>query len=82
MTEAPKPLADGKRKPSFKEKQEYDKLQQDIESLEQQKTELTALINGGSTDHQQLQKLSEEIQNVTNEIEQKTLRWLELAEIM
>ena len=71
-----------KRKPSFKEKQEYDKLQEEIESLEKQKETLTTAISSGSTDHQQLQKWSQEIQNITDEIEQKTLRWLELDEIM
>jgi len=32
--------------------------------------------------HQELQKLSQEIQNIADKIEQKTLRWLELDEIM
>jgi ATP-binding cassette subfamily F protein uup len=82
VKELPKVESDTKRKPSFKEKQEYDKLQEDIASLEKQKEMLTASISGGSTDHQQLQKWSQEIQNITDQIEQKTLRWLELAEIM
>jgi ABC transport system ATP-binding/permease protein len=82
VKELPKVEYDTKRKPSFKEKQEYDKLQEDIASLEKQKEMLTASISGGSTDHQQLQKWSQEIQNITDQIEQKTLRWLELAEIM
>ena len=75
-------VSETKRKPSFKEKQEYDKLQEDIDALEKQKETLTTAISSGSTDHQELQKLSQEIQNITDEIEQKTLRWIELGEIM
>ena len=82
VKETPKVASDAKRKPSFKEKQEYDKLQEDIDALEKQKEKLTTAISSGSTDHQQLQKWSQEIQNITDEIEQKTLRWLELGEIM
>jgi ABC transport system ATP-binding/permease protein len=73
---------DSKRKPSFKEKQEYDTLQEEIHALEKQKEQLTTTISTGITDHQQLEKLSRDIENITNEIEQKTYRWLELAEIM
>ena len=82
VKESPVVVSETKRKPSFKEKQEYDKLQEDIESLEKQKETLTTAISSGSTDHQELQKLSQEIQNIADKIEQKTLRWLELGEIM
>jgi len=82
VKESPVVVSETKRKPSFKEKQEYDKLQEDIESLEKQKETLTTAISSGSTDHQELQKLSQEIQNIADKIEQKTLRWLELDEIM
>ena len=82
VKEIPKVASEAKRKPSFKEKQEYDKLQEDIDALEKQKETLTTAISSGSTDHQQLQKWSQEIQNITDLIEQKTLRWLELGEIM
>ena len=56
VKEIPIVASDTKRKPSFKEKQEYDKLQEDIESLEKQKETLTIAISSGSTDHQELQK--------------------------
>jgi ATP-binding cassette subfamily F protein uup len=79
---AGKPAAEGKRKASFKEKQEYENLQQEIENLEDKKLKLTDLITAGSTDHQQLQKWSEEIQTVTNDIDRKTMRWLALAELI
>lgn len=71
-----------KKKLSFKEKQEYDRLQQEIELLEKQKAEITGLLTGGSTDHQQLQKWAEEIQSLNSAVEEKTMRWLELAELV
>ena len=86
---APVPVAvpekngsESRRKASFKEKQEYEKLQGEIETLEKEKELLTIAISGGSTDHVQLQKWSTEIRHITDTIEQKTMRWLELAEII
>jgi ATP-binding cassette subfamily F protein uup len=71
-----------KRKATFKEKQEYEKLQGEIDALEQKKTELGALLNSGTTDHNQLQQWSNEVQKLNNQVEEKTLRWLELDELV
>jgi ATP-binding cassette subfamily F protein uup len=81
-TEIFKPLPTEKKKLSFKEKQEYEKLQGEIETLEKQKAEITNLLTSGSNDHQQLQKWAEQIQSLNASVEQKTLRWLELAELV
>ena len=71
-----------KKKLSFKEKQEYEKLQQEIETLEKQKAEITNLLTSGSTDHQQLQKWGQQIQSLNASVEEKTMRWLALAELV
>ena len=71
-----------KKKISYKEKQEYDTLQQEIEVLEKKKAEITALFASGTTDHNQLRGWSEEIQKLTDLVEQKTARWLELSELV
>lgn len=71
-----------KKKASFKEKQEYEKLQAEIDELEKKKEEYTSLINSGSNDHQQLQMWAAEIQRITNEVDVKTLRWIELSELV
>ena len=71
-----------RKKLSFKEKQEYDRLQGEIESLEKQKAEITNLLNSGTTDHHQLQQWAEQIQSLTVSVEEKTMRWLELAELV
>jgi ABC transport system ATP-binding/permease protein len=77
-----KPASSEKKKISFKEKQEYEKLQGEIESLEKKKSEVAELLVSGSTDHTQLQKWGEEIQKISTTIEEKTLRWLELSEML
>ena len=77
-----KPVQSDKKKVSYKEKQEYEKLQQEIELLEKKKEEITALLVDNTTDHQQLQKWSQEIQKLTSMVEEKTMRWLELSEIV
>jgi ABC transport system ATP-binding/permease protein len=71
-----------KKKATFKEKQEYEKLQAEIDELEKKKEEYTTLINSGSSDHQQLQKWAAEIQRITNDVDSKTLRWIELSELV
>jgi ATP-binding cassette subfamily F protein uup len=76
------PKSDEKRKASFKEKQEYENIQKEIDLLEKKKTELTQQLTSGSSDHQQLQKWGQEIQRINDEVEAKTLRWLELEELI
>jgi ATP-binding cassette subfamily F protein uup len=76
------PPRPGKRKASYKEKQEFDKLQAEIESLESKKAELSMRFTQGSADHHELEQWSREIKEITDQIEEKTMRWLELSEIV
>lgn len=86
VEEKPKPAAikeadqSDKRKLSFKEKQEFDSLQKEIQNLEGKKDQLSNTLNSGITDHVKLQELATQILELTNQIESKTFRWLELAE--
>lgn len=73
---------DKKNKPSFRERQEYEQLGKDIENLETQKEELAKQINLSDADHQKLMELSRQIESITQTIETKTNRWLELAELI
>jgi ATP-binding cassette subfamily F protein uup len=72
---------EGRRKPSFKEKQEYNQLQEEIDALEKEKADLMNLFLSGSTDHQKIIGWSERIKKVEEEIDLKTSRWLELSEL-
>jgi ATP-binding cassette subfamily F protein uup len=69
------------RKPSFKEKFEFEQLEKEIPLLEKEKAEITAKLSGMS-DHAELQKLSERFSQIENQLEEKTFRWLELSEIV
>ena len=69
-----------KKKASFQEKREYEKLQGEIEALEREKAEIALRFTSGSTDHQQLEQWSKEIKAIADAIEEKTIRWLELSE--
>jgi ABC transport system ATP-binding/permease protein len=74
--------SNGKKKLSFDEKNEYEKLPRSIEKLELRKAELVAQLNTGSTDHSQLTEWSKQIGDLTQEIETKTIRWMELGELV
>jgi len=71
----------GKKKLSYKEKQEFEQLQNELQKLEQKKADLTIILNSGITDHQKLQEVASLVQQVNETIEEKTLRWLELSEL-
>jgi ATP-binding cassette subfamily F protein uup len=69
-----------KKRLNFKEKQEFDRLQAEIQSLESQKTTLSEQLNSGITDHQKLQDLASQIKQLGDALDNKTMRWLELSE--
>lgn len=78
-----KPVKDTpvKVKRSFKEKQEFEKLENEIALLELRKNMILEKMNSGISDHTELQKVSDEYAAVSDSIEKKTLRWMELAEM-
>lgn len=84
VVEAPKPVAAvaDKRKLSFKEKQEYETLEKEIEQLEAKKEEFVQKLTGGSANHGDISEWSQEIQKLDNQIAAKSDRWLELAEFI
>ncbi|MDB5241440.1 MAG: transporter [Spirosoma sp.] len=70
-----------KKKLSFREIREYETLEAEIETLEQRKSEITTLLNGGGH-HEQLTAWAREIETIDQAVAQKSDRWLELAEHM
>jgi ATP-binding cassette subfamily F protein uup len=71
-----------KRKLSFKEKQEYENLPSEIEQLEAEKERLTLELSDGSSNNQQIMEIGNQLAKVVAELEQKSDRWLELAEFV
>lgn len=79
-TRAEKPATERKKKRTYKEQQEYEQLAKDIEALETEKKELTSKLEQ-QLDYQELEKIGNRISEITNLIDEKEMRWLELDEI-
>ncbi|MFN4249346.1 MAG: ABC-F family ATP-binding cassette domain-containing protein [Flavipsychrobacter sp.] len=70
-----------KKKLSFNEKREFEQLEKDIPALEKEKAEITEKMSAGNIAYEELDKLSKRITEVTNLLEEKEMRWLELSEL-
>lgn len=75
------PKTQTKKKLTFAQKKELEQLSKDIELLEKEKSELESQLSSGALNPQQLQEKSNRYQEVTNNLEEKEFRWLELSEI-
>ena len=71
-----------KVKPSFKETHEFEQIEKELPKLEERIAVLAAEMNSGISDHVRLKEISEEVKTLTETLEQKSMRWLELAEKM
>lgn len=78
VTEVPKE----KTKLTYKEQKEYEQLETDIESLEKEKNDLEAILAGGENDFEKLEKISFRIGEIIKLTDEKTIRWIELAEFV
>ncbi|MEQ9442828.1 MAG: ABC-F family ATP-binding cassette domain-containing protein [Cyclobacteriaceae bacterium] len=74
------------RKPSYKEKREYEQLEQEIDRMEAEKEklmeQLAQLSASGQADHAELTEASRQLEQLTQALEDKSNRWLELGELM
>ncbi len=69
-----------KKKLTFKERKEFEALDEEIPRLEAEKAELEAAMSSGTLDGDSLMAKSRRIAEVMKEIDEKTMRWLELSE--
>lgn len=69
-------------KPSFKEVHEFQQLDAEIPRLEEEIATLSTQLNSGITDHAELSRISGRISELSETLEAKSLRWLELGEKM
>ncbi|HEX4957950.1 MAG TPA: ATP-binding cassette domain-containing protein, partial [Lacibacter sp.] len=70
-----------KKRMGFKEKREFELLQKEIEQLSKEKEMITEKLNSGAAAFEELQKLSVRIGEVTQLLDEKEMRWLELSEM-
>ena len=69
-----------KRKLTFKERKEYESLEEEIMALEEEKASIEQAMSTGTLDNDTLLKHSMRIQTVIELIDEKSMRWLELSE--
>lgn len=70
--------AGGKR--SFKHQRELEILEKQIPELEQKKKEIEEKLSSGISDYEEITALSSELKELDGNIEEKTMRWLELSD--
>lgn len=70
-----------KRKLSFKEKREFEQLEQEISDLEEEKKQIEEALCSGTLSVEDLTEKSKRLPQLADLIDEKTLRWMELSEI-
>jgi ATP-binding cassette subfamily F protein uup len=70
-----------KKKLSFKEQREFEQLEQEIEALENEKKTLEQELSSGSLAGDELLQKSSRYGELSELIDEKTMRWLELSEM-
>jgi ABC transport system ATP-binding/permease protein len=80
-TATPVQISAPKRQLSYKEKREIESLEAEIARLTSEKQSITQQLNSGAAPFDELQKLSIRIGEISQILDSKELRWLELSEI-
>ena len=72
---------DEKRRMSFKERREFEQLEKEIADLEAEKKAIEEALCSGTLSVDELTEKSKRLPQLTDLIDEKTMRWLELSEI-
>ena len=81
MEKTSRPEKEQKKKLTFKERKEFEALEVEIPLLEAEKAELETAMSSGTLSNDELLAKSERIATVIEEIDEKTMRGLELSEL-
>ncbi|NLI99906.1 MAG: ABC-F family ATP-binding cassette domain-containing protein [Bacteroidales bacterium] len=68
------------KKLTFKERQEYESLEVEIEQMEAEKEAISEQLSSGTLPTEELMSQSERLSALMEQIDEKTMRWLELSE--
>lgn len=71
-----------KRKMTYKEKREFEQLEKDIEALTNEKSEIETALSSGSISVEQITEMSKRLPLLSDELDEKEMRWLELSELL
>ena len=72
---------DEKRRMSFKERREFEQLEKEIAELEAEKKAVEEALCSGTLSVDELTEKSKRLPQLTDLIDEKTMRWLELSEL-
>ena len=83
VQEAPerKDRQETKRKFTYKEKREFEQLEHDIAALEEEQRQLEEALCGGTLSVEKITEISKRLPLLKDELDEKSMRWLELSEI-
>ena len=73
---------ENKRKMSYKEKREYEQLTQEIDALTEEQKKLEEELCSGILSVEELTEKSKRLPEIKDELDEKEMRWLELAEML
>ena len=73
---------ENKRKMSYKEKREYEQLTKEIDALTEEKKKLEEELCSGNLSVEELTEKSKRLPEIKDELDEKEMRWLELAEML
>ena len=73
---------DEKKKLTFKEQKEFEELDAEIPKLEAEKADIEAAMSSGSLNTEELLAKSERVSLLIKELDEKSMRWLELSEYL
>lgn len=73
---------ENKRKMSYKEKREYEQLTQEIDALTEEQKKLEEELCSGNLSVEELTEKSKRLPGIKDELDEKEMRWLELAEML
>ncbi|MDI9339860.1 MAG: ABC-F family ATP-binding cassette domain-containing protein [Sediminibacterium sp.] len=82
VKEEVKPAGNAGKKLSYKTQRELEELEKEIPQLEAKKAELEAKLSSGLTDYAIIQELTAQLQQLTHTLDDKSMRWLEIQEMM
>ena len=68
-------------KMSYKEKREFEQLTRDIEALEAEQRQLEEALCSGTLSIDELTAKSKRLPQLKDELDEKSMRWLELSEL-
>ena len=80
-TSKPSYRHDDRRRLSYKEKREMEQLEKDIATLEAEKKQIEEALCGGTTSVDEITAMSKRLPMLNDELDEKSMRWLELSEI-